>query len=730
MTPTTHDENCAAAAALPAPAETSHARRFTAAFSAQRWKPRSILRLGGLLITGFVALAVYDIVIGYRATVSDTGRRLESQARVIAEQTSRSLQAVDVVLRHLAEQLSAGPLAVRPPEDLRTYLQEQSVGLVQIDGLLVIRADGSVRATSHMLPAQEAQLNVRTVPGFQTLQSDSNPALFLGAARKSSVDGTWNFPIARRLEGPHGRFAGVVGARGRIEYFQQFYKDLRLDPGTKVTLMHDNGTLIARYPALDSALGQPVAAYEAARSAYDVRRPEPIRAVSPLDGVERFASIHTVAGYPRSVTVVQDVAVALAPWREQAIGTAVRTLALGGLAALLLAVVLRQVTRLSVARESLEVSRERFALAVAGSDDGLWDLDFRTKRIFASARCREILGVEGTPEVQRLGDWLASHEFHPDDLGARLTAIRAHLAGATPFYQGEHRVKQRDGSYRWVRFRGLAVRDANGKPVRMAGSVSDIAAGKRAQESLRESENRFALAVAGSTDGIINWDILNDRMFTSERAMRIAGVESTVTVRTRAEWVSLLKIHPDDLAAYNEEWRRHLDGRNEVRDGEHRVQHPDGTYRWVRVRGMCVRDAAGKPIRFAGSVSDIDAQKRAEQGLRESEQRFQLAVLGANQGLWDWDLKTDKLYLSPRAQEMKGITTGPSMRPRREWIALADYHPDDIDAVRRAISAHLRGATDFFAVEYRLRYAPTGEWHWCRERGMALRDEHGRPYRM
>jgi PAS domain S-box-containing protein len=465
------------------------------------------------------------------------------------------------------------------------------------------------------------------------------------------------------------------------------------------------------------------------RAAYDAGRPDPMRAVSPLDGVERFGAMQSVPGYPLSVTVVQDVSVALAPWREQAIGTAVRTLALGGLAALLLAITLRQLTRLNTARESLEMSRERFALAVAGSDDGLWDIDFRGNRIFASARCREILGLPPAPEVQPLDEWLDSFRFHEGDARTRHDAIHAHLAGRTPFYQGEHRVRQADGSYRWVRFRGLCVRDPDGKPYRMAGSVSDIDARKRAEDSLRESEERFALAVAGSNDGVLDWDIANDRMFTSERAMRIAGVDSSITLRTRAEWMDLLKIHPDDLDQYQEEWRRHLEGSRDVRDGEHRVMHPDGVYRWVRVRGMCVRDADGNPIRFAGSVTDIDAQKRAAQALRTSEERFQLAVLGANQGLWDWDLTTDRLYLSPRAQEMKCISAGETIRPRREWIALCNYHPDDLDAVRRAISAHLHGATGHYSIEYRLR-DPAGTWHWCRERGIAQRDDRGRPYRM
>ncbi|HEU0202750.1 MAG TPA: PAS domain-containing protein, partial [Burkholderiaceae bacterium] len=119
----------------------------------------------------------------------------------------------------------------------------------------------------------------------------------------------------------------------------------------------------------------------------------------------------------------------------------------------------------------------------------------------------------------------------------------------------------------------------------------------------------------------------------------------------------------------------------------------------------------------------------ANAALRAAKERYELAVEGADQGLWDWDLTNNLQFVSPRAQELLGLVPGETLRPRTEWMGRVIYHPDDAAAVRAATSAHLRGESKHFQVEYRMRHQ-SGDWHWYRQRGIALRDEHRRPYRM
>ena len=114
--------------------------------------------IGGLLIAIIVAMAAFDIVRSYRIAVEETGRELETQARIIAEQTARSVQAVDIVLRHIAAEFRRGRLSRLSAAELHAYLNEQAVGLVQIDGFAMHDAKGDALAISWLPPGTEVNV--------------------------------------------------------------------------------------------------------------------------------------------------------------------------------------------------------------------------------------------------------------------------------------------------------------------------------------------------------------------------------------------------------------------------------------------------------------------------------------------------------------------------------------------------------------------------------------------
>lgn len=121
---------------------------------------------------------------------------------------------------------------------------------------------------------------------------------------------------------------------------------------------------------------------------------------------------------------------------------------------------------------ALRDSEERYALAVAGANDGIWDWKLDSNEIYFSPRWKAILGFEEHELPNCLDSWHA--RVHPDDRDSLTAQVAAHVAGRKDQFECEHRVLHKDGSYRWVRARGLAVFDPQGKPLRMAGSLNDI----------------------------------------------------------------------------------------------------------------------------------------------------------------------------------------------------------------------------------------------------------------
>jgi hypothetical protein len=180
----------------------------------------------------------------------------------------------------------------------------------------------------------------------------------------------------------------VVVADGRVEHFEQFYRDVRLDAGTTVALMHRDGTLLARHPSAGAAMGQRFSVIDTMLVLRASNPDTPLRNVSPVDGVERFAALAMVPDWPLAVIVTRDVDTALAAWRQQSIGTVVRTLALAALAALLLAMLRRQFRRLDKTRASLEQSRPRLCVGARARSSACRPGPKHKRARTGSAKCR------------------------------------------------------------------------------------------------------------------------------------------------------------------------------------------------------------------------------------------------------------------------------------------------------------------------------------------------------
>ncbi|NLX99758.1 MAG: PAS domain-containing protein [Rhodopirellula sp.] len=151
--------------------------------------------------------------------------------------------------------------------------------------------------------------------------------------------------------------------------------------------------------------------------------------------------------------------------------------------------------RICDATEALARSEERFDLAVRGTDAGIWDWDLRSNHVYFSPRWKSMLGYGETELSDDYREW--ESRLHPDDRDRALEAVRAYRSGETPHYELEHRLRHKDGRYRWILARGKSVRDAAGRPYRMVGSHIDVTDRKLAEERL---ENTAAALTQSNRD--------------------------------------------------------------------------------------------------------------------------------------------------------------------------------------------------------------------------------------
>ncbi len=144
--------------------------------------------------------------------------------------------------------------------------------------------------------------------------------------------------------------------------------------------------------------------------------------------------------------------------------------------------IFNDVTRQRISETALKISEERYKLASEGANDGIWDWDLIANRIFYSPRWKKLLGYAPEELSESPDEWFG--RIHEDDLPGVKSNLEAHLSGLIPHFETEHRIRHRDGEYRWVLARGMAVKSEFGNPHRIAGSLTDITRQKANEDQL------------------------------------------------------------------------------------------------------------------------------------------------------------------------------------------------------------------------------------------------------
>jgi diguanylate cyclase (GGDEF)-like protein/PAS domain S-box-containing protein len=329
--------------------------------------------------------------------------------------------------------------------------------------------------------------------------------------------------------------------------------------------------------------------------------------------------------------------------------------------------------------------------------------------------------VTGWKEEEVLGrNWFEC--FLPEDERERVRgAFRAKLADGSISPVSTNHLLTRHGEARLMRWNNRVLRSAAGEILGVASLGEDVTERQRTEEALSHQSAFFrqlfekaplGIVILDNADGVVDSNPAFESLFgyTSDEARGRPLNELIAPSGLEDEASSLSQLVLEGSPVRKETLRRDKQG-NPVD---------------VAVLG-CPVQLDERQIGLVGIYLDLREQKRAAEALRLSEERYALAARGANDGLWDWDLRSGGVYFSARWAAMLGLEEEEVDGQPEEWFSRV--HPGDRARLQRELKAHLEGHSPHFQCEYRIRHS-NGSFRWMLSRALAVRDEEGRAYRM
>jgi two-component system sensor histidine kinase/response regulator len=361
----------------------------------------------------------------------------------------------------------------------------------------------------------------------------------------------------------------------------------------------------------------------------------------------------------------------------------------------------------------------RLTIATQGAGISMWEWDLSTNLLHAEldgVLSQRVGGRESIP----IHEYLAQY-VHPDEISGLKAALRPGtigIVGEDDLISHRYRCFRSDGATRVIQIHARVARDSNGRPSRYLGVEWDVTAevesAQRLENQTRQLEDakrRLERASLSSNEGHWEVDLLKDNMWVSSSLEALLGYSPGWFKNDAAQLLAL--VHSDEREAHERLFRQHLENSDIAFDSTVRHKVADGSYRWFKVHGAAERDANGAAFRIAGSLTDVHEQKTAEDELRDVRARFERAIGGTQDGLWEADRKAQRMWLSPRAHALLGFAKG----ELHEGISVLRerVHPEDVPISDTAVFACVESVKP---IDVELRMArKDGVYRWYRLRG-------------
>jgi len=279
-----------------------------------------------------------------------------------------------------------------------------------------------------------------------------------------------------------------------------------------------------------------------------------------------------------------------------------------------LVMTLEDISAHKAARASVRASEARLEVAMEAGELSMWDWNVVRDEVYYNDQWRISVGIDPKELLKR--EALHERLMLPDEPEV-LEQFERHFRGGTSHFECEYELPTAFGKSKWFLARAKVVkRDDKGKAQRVVGVLRDISRRKAYMQESHDVQQRWERAVRGTSDGLYDWDLLTGHVWYAARFRAIVGYSEAEFPDTFNAFQSVVSEadRPRVLASI----RAHLENRQPL-DVRCRIRTGSGALLWCRMRGEAERNAAGRPLRLAGAISDISAQVEAEQALSRTQ---------------------------------------------------------------------------------------------------------------
>ena len=559
--------------------------------------------LAALLVVTLFALAFLSLAKSRDASLRDAERTTRNLAQIVEQRTARMLQSVDQTLRGAADMWRQTPALHDPAgEGMHAVLAQKITQLPYARSLFVLDAHGVLVRDSDVHPAAPRDFSDRDY--FNWHRSHSG-RLYVGKPIVNRGNGEWFLVASRRLDDAEGRFAGTIGAALEPDAFRTVFADLDVGHDGAISLLHEDGELIARQPQAPSWLGVPTGANLTLKDLLANRGSSTSRSVSAVDGVARIHSARQVADAPLMAQVGLGEDEVLAGWREEKMITIVILIGFTLATVVLTWLLMQELRRRNQLARSVARNEQLLRQVLDTLPVGVWVADRQGNLVLDNAASKHIWGDSRAKDGQHaahLKGWRA-------DSGKALEAADWGMARALASGESSRNevldIECLDGSRKTILQSAAPIVSAEGEIVGGVAVDEDITERRTLADTLRESEARYQALFEHSIDAVFLMRPDGGILSANAEACRLLGYTESELRSIGREGLT----EPDDprVAALLEEHRREGSAR-----GELKMRRKDGGWVPVEVSSTTFRDRSGE-LCASLIIRDITDRKRAEE---------------------------------------------------------------------------------------------------------------------